>query len=195
MNTQITPVNITAAALITQFSIIIILYIGLIILRKDDEPKSIFLKKPDSIFFLLLLGFALITIGCLVFSDEFSNVWKPLFREITFGGINWSTSLIIVFYLDIILITIFVAMTGGSALSAFSPIYFIIPALALFLRESLGRIISYLIFITVLFSFNLVFFNNPDNYKYSPRRRFAYWCVSVLCFILATLIGYLTRPQ
>jgi hypothetical protein len=97
MNTQITPVNITAAALITQFSIIIILYIGLIILRKDDEPKSIFLKKPDSSFFLILLGFALITIGCLVFSDEFSNVWKPLFREITFGGINWSTALIIVF--------------------------------------------------------------------------------------------------
>jgi hypothetical protein len=129
---------------------------------------------------------------CLLFSDEFSIVWKPLFGGTTLPVIQWSNALFIMFTMNIICVTIIVSRTGGSRYSSFSPIYFILPALAIFLREPIGRIVLYTLFVSILFTWNVVRYFESDEVG---RDSLAYWFVAIACLILATFIGYITRPQ
>lgn len=192
---SVSPVNIIAAAVIIQFSLMLIFAFCAIFLR---GKRKRFMTEPEPTtywgFSGIVLAFSLMTIGLLVFSDEFSNVWKPLFGEFNFRGIEWSKAFFLIFTLDIVWVSIMVGMTGGSAVSALSPIYFILPALAIFLRESLSSILIYLILIIASFSWNLTFnLGDYDEDRSSPR--LAYWIVSVASVILTTCIGYLTRPR
>lgn len=196
MREAVSPINITAAALITQFSIIIIMFIGATILRGGEKSIPFHRDVPRSSFFSwLILSFALVTIGGLIFSDEFSNIWKPLFGIIAFPTIRWSYALLVMFALNIIYVSILVRGTGGSLVSPFSPIYFILPALAIFLREGFGRIIFYLVLISIMFTYNLIYRDDLREEVGGKSRFFAYWFISISCFILATFIGYVTRPQ
>lgn len=193
MSSSISPVNITAAALIIQFSLVLIFTFGAIFIRAEGQ-HYVFKDPTSGGFWGIILGFALVTIGLLFFSDEFSNVWKPLFGEIYFGGINWSTALLLIFTLDIVWVSVMVGMTGGSTVSAFSPIYFMLPALAIFLRESLSRIIFYLLLVIILFTWNFLF----KGRYYDEDRNFpglAHWIVSIASLVLTTFIGYVTRPR
>lgn len=195
MKEAVSPINITAAALITQFSIIIIMFVGATILRGGEKYLPFYRDVPRSSFFgWLILTFALVTIGGLIFSDEFSSFWKPLFGTIAFPTIQWSVALLIMFTLNIICVSILVRGTGGSFVSPFSPIYFILPALAIFLREGMGRIIIYLMLVSIMFTLNLKYRDRLAEEVGGKSRSFAYWLVSILCFILATFIGYVTRP-
>jgi hypothetical protein len=189
----VSPVNITAAALIIQFSLAVIFALGAIFLRAERQ-HYIFRDSTSSGFSGIILAFSLVTIGLLFFTDEFSSVWKPLFQGIDFSGFNWSIALLLVFIFNIAWVTIMVAMSGGSTISAFSPLYFILPALAIFLRESLLRIIIYLAitcaFFTWNFSLKIAEFDDKRSFP-----RLAFWLVSIASLILTTLIGYVTRPR
>ena len=192
MHEAITPANITGAAFITQLSLVVIMFIcaGALSWGNKYAPGEYF---SATFIMINIITLMLITFGCLAFSDEFSPIWKPLFGGVMMPLFKWSTALFIMFTLDIICVFIMVAVTGGSQMSGFSPIYFILPALAIFLRESLGRIILYVILISILFSFNLIKSRRVDNVG-GRMGRPAYWFVSIACFGLATFIGYITRP-
>lgn len=180
------PVSITAAALIMQFSIILIMAFGAAVLAFRSAFTS-----PGMAPLILLL--AIITLGVLMFSDALSTTWAPLFGSSSFNGLKWSTSLYIVFLIDVIAVAILVMLTGGSMASAFTPIYFIIPPLAIFLRESDSRIVGYLVLVILLFTINYRgrYERGVDE---ESGTRWAFWLVSVLCLTLATYIGYVTRP-
>lgn len=195
MPEPVTPVNISAAALIAQFCILIIMSVSAAIARISDEINWNDASEISAVFAWIILFFALVTMGCLVFSDEFAVIWKPLFGTLEFPAIPWSTALLIVFTLDIICVTILVAMTGGSRLSAFSPIFFILPSLAIFLRESLGRILFYLVLVAVSFSVTGLRGSTWVTHEESRQRWLSYWFVSIACLGLATFIGYITRPR
>ena len=198
MNQTINPVNITGAALITQISLITIMFLGALILKLKSTASYI----PHQ-FAWIILSFMLIGTGCLLFSDEFSTIWKPLFGDADLPVIKWSTALLIMFLTNIICVSILVSNTGGSRDSAFSPIYFILPALAIFLRESMGRIILYSVLVSIVFTWNLFRLSSMFVWStYTPQQdeenrniSIAYWMVSIACLILATFIGYITRPQ
>ena len=137
--------------------------------------------------------------GTLVFSDEFSSFWKPLFGSSGFYIMGWSTALLLVLSFDIVYTCVIVGQTGGSAASAFTPLYFILPPLAIFLRETPRRILFYTVLVAVLFSVNLVitFKEQEISEDHEDRRAptLAYWFVSIASFSLATLVGYVTRPR
>jgi hypothetical protein len=190
---MINPINITAAALITQLLLIIIMFVGAIIIRNSSnrvhsEPIWNLSGMPWKIITL-----SLITISCLAFSEEFTNIWKPLFGSSTFFSIKSSNAVLIMFLTDILWVSILVGGTGGSQKSPFSPIFFILPALAIFLRESFTRIIIYSIMISFFFLIGIVTSLIKDE---EPPRRFtgAYAFVSIACFILTTYVAYITRP-
>jgi len=105
---------------------------------------------------------------------------------------RWSTALLVVFLADIACCVILVMGTGGSYRSPFSPVFFILPALAFFLRESPHRIVIYTGFICASFSVSLAAHDNREGGE-SPTD--AYWFVSIACLILSTTIGYVTRPH
>ena len=190
---QVTPVNITAAAMIMQFSISIIVAMAAAMLRWYEQYDSFNYFKPGRLASIwVIIGFSLSTMGLLLFSDQLSSVWRPLFGGAGFNGLPWSLALATVFVADAVWIAIMVARSGGSMDSAFSPVWYILPPMALFLREPGGRLILYLVVITILFSYNLYAPLNPSR---QGRHKIAYWTVSIACLVLTTFIGYITRPR
>ncbi|MEK7397732.1 MAG: hypothetical protein AAB116_12445 [Candidatus Poribacteria bacterium] len=188
MDSSIAPLNITAAVLITQFSIVVIISIGAAILKSGDR------YSPISGFSWVILFFALPTIGLLAFSDQLSDMWLPLFGNISFSGISWSIALLVMFIADTLLVTYMVYNTGGSEKSPFNAVLFMLPALAIFLRESGLRIVVYLVLVGISFSFNLYIYAFDSEWV-DERRKPANLFVSLLTFVLITFIGYVTRPK
>ena len=196
MENPISPINITSAALITQFCIVIVIFLAIWTLRWGEAYLFSFIKRYDPLeLFFYLLFFTLITMGVINFSDGYSDTWKPFFTGVRFTGIPWSLAFSIVFILDALLISILVAKTGGSISSCFVPLYFVIPALAIFLREPLGRIFLYGAFVTVGFSYNLFFGKGERAEIELKKRKPAYWIVAILSMVLTSFIGYITRPK
>jgi hypothetical protein len=190
---MIKPINITGAALFAQFSIIFIMFMGSFILYtcqdyvlRSNRPK--YLRLP-----WIILAFSLISIGCLLFTDEFSKVWAPLFGTLSFPTISWSIALHTTFYLNIACGTVLILLTGGSRHSSFTPLFFLLPALAIFLREPLFHILIYLLMILTIFLISMKW--SVLEHSEKEKHNYAYGFVSIACLILSTLIGYVTRLQ
>lgn len=192
---SITAVNISAAALITQFSLGLILSISAFILRGDDETRQSWERPLTTNMPWIVLGFTLLTTGALFFSDPYSTLWKPLLGDLGVPSIDSSTALLIALQGDIYAVFFLTFLTGG-ATSPFTPVFFILPALAIFLRENLSRLLYYVVLISILFTVGVLQdASSMTEVESRSRRRIAYWFVSSACFVLATFVGYVTRPR
>ncbi|MFP5262515.1 MAG: hypothetical protein ACLGJB_11475 [Blastocatellia bacterium] len=139
---------------------------------------------------------ALLSLGVLIFSGEFSAIWKPLFgKDMLSPTIGSSLALHIMFFSNIFCIFGLVQATGGSYSSSFSPLYFILPALAIFLRESFFWIAIYVVIVACLVTLQLreVTYHPSGLREIEPARK-AYWFISISCLVLTTVIAYVTRP-
>jgi hypothetical protein len=180
---SIAPVNITAAALLAQFAFVVTLFVAAIMVA----PRARRLSELPWVIFAI----ALITIGALISSDELSHLWKPLFGNPSIRTISSATALLLMFIFNIVVVVYLVTYTGGSRASPFTSLYFLLPVLALFLRESVARVIWYSVAVSVLYSVNLV----REDYGDGVDSRLAEWWVSVAAFVLAMVVGLITRPQ
>ncbi|HEX5412670.1 MAG TPA: hypothetical protein VFZ27_12545 [Terriglobia bacterium] len=181
-----------AASLWMQFILIVLMASGaVLILRKEEGRRSLY-HNPDNVprYLLILIPFSLGTMGMLLFSDQFSVLTRPLFSGIQIGLIRWPTAILWVFIADIACTAILVLLTGGSYGSPFTSVYFILPALAFFLRESPQRVLAYTLAIGALFVIELWVYEEE-----TKSVKGAVCVVSVGCLILSGWIGYLTRPH
>ena len=138
-------------------------------------------NKLLSILFTVLL-FAFITLLPLAFTDVYRNSVIP-----------FHLAKKIVFILDILCITKLIRLTGGSIASPFNPALFLLPSLAMFLKESLTMIIVYIALILFSFVINFLGLSRfPDEFLNHPRIKLAYGGVTIFCFILSTYIGFTT---
>jgi hypothetical protein len=181
-----------AAAFIAQIAIWVIVSVGASMLVFGDQGTG-----AGCAPWAILICFLLTTVF-LVFTNELSNLWRPLFPGTPFMGIPLGTALALMFVTDAILVMFLVAITGGSHPSPFTPIYFLLPVLAIFLRESPSKILFYTALVSVFFSINMVAgaqVIGPGGDDGDRRRRSVYWVVSIASFALATWIGLITRPR
>jgi hypothetical protein len=111
---------------------------------------------------------------------------------VSFSLITWSHALLWVFALNIACTGVLVYMTGGSYKSPFTPVYFILPALAFFLRESMHRVVLYGVAIGIVFLMGLSVPERDPEHLIVPTGAYAF--VSIACLLLSVVIGYLTRP-
>lgn len=191
----VSPASITAAALVMQFCLWLIASVGALWVRRDHEARQRFSVGygEHGTYVWTLLVFPLLTVGCLVFSDQFTAIWRPLSPGVSFAFWRWTTALFLVFILDVTWTAILVQTTGGSHRSPFTSIYFILPALALFLRESPRRVVVYTVVISFFFVVGLVGGGTAGDDATTSSG--AYGFVSVACLALSVLIGYLARPR
>lgn len=188
--------SITAAAMIMQFSVILIMSVATFILWSGEPPVPIYPGESESRGAApAIVISSLCTIGALLFSNEFANVWKPVIGASNFQGISWSWAIAIVFATDILWVAFMVVRTSGSISSPYTPVFFTLPPLAIFLREPLARVTLYLILIAAFFSVALSSAPHVDPARWKRSKRLAFWFVSLACFTLSTAIGYLTRPR
>jgi len=179
---------ITATALIAQVSILAIMCIGSFLIALDQR------EALGAGFIILAL--TLLTIVPLMLTSGYSAFWTPRFGGSPEIGIHHSTSMVLMFVLDILALSLFVWKTGGSLNSPFQAIYFLLPALAIFLREPKSRLFLYFALVTISFSLLMPLVHKHSWYNSSVRiHRVAYWFVAVACFALAMYIGYITQPS
>ena len=187
MNDAITPTNITAAALVMQILLVSIIYIGIRILMAQNRELS---SRSLRWHLGWMVTLTLVTVALLLFSDSLAGVWKPLFGQTYFPLVGSSRALLWVLLIDIGCTAWIVLQTGGSHRSPFTTIYFMLPPIAIFLREHTGRVIVYTFLVAFLFSVGM-----EEQPSEEMNVKAAYWFVSVASFCLTTFIGFITRPH
>lgn len=193
----ITSENITAAAVLAQFLILTIMVITSAIMGRLMELWVPFYRRnrQTGSYSLVLLVLTVITLGAFFFSDVFVSLWSPLFGNYRIPYISWSSAITVFFLMNIGCITLLVVTSGGARLSPFTPLYGVMPVLAIFLREPVAWIIGYVAFCMATFTFALVVGSHSERAEDGVRRHpFAFWFVTVATVGLATVIGIVTRP-
>ena len=191
------PQTLTTAFLITQFFLLVIVYLGIVALMYgerrfspySDNPRPATRKLPSHV-----LGFALITLACLAFSQDFIALSKPAFGDVVFPALARDDAFLIVFLLNIVGAALLMGMTGGSKDSPFSAVLFTLPALAIFLREDPARFFIYTGLAVILFLLLRNAGTMGRAVLENPKLQLAFQVVTLGCLALSTLVGYATRP-
>jgi hypothetical protein len=210
MNPGVTPETITITAFVTQILLMVILLMGAGIIATakgvniynsrwrteeiDYYTVQIFSLLRKKIPFFIVLTFVL-SIVIFIVSDAIQPTWKPLL------GLNTlctgATAKLFMFIADIVLLSWLIYLTGGSSVSPFSPVLFLIPSLAIFLREPPNWLLVYFIATFISFTINMfakkfqsINFASASNWQ----MRFSFWLMTLLSLTLTTYIGFLTRP-
>lgn len=119
-------------------------------------------------------------------------MWGSLFHISPIYGLPSDTALLLVFALDILAVTNLVYLTGGSLGSPFQPLFFLMPTIALLLRESALRVISYSLVLSISYLV-MLFKAAPPQSEHPKSARHALAFVTIACLFLTILIGLLTR--
>lgn len=130
---SVNPATIVSGALLSQILMVTILFVGGGILSGASTRNAWW--KGERVYRAVwweLLVLLLVTAGALVFTVTTSSVWSPLFHGTSFSGLSDETALLIVFVLDIAVVTRLVYSTGGSVGSPFQPLFFSFPQLPYF---------------------------------------------------------------
>ena len=134
----------------------------------------------------------LFTLGCLVLSDGMSNQWRPLFNSLASRGLSWSLALLMVFLVDIGFVAWLIFKTGGGIDCPFQPVLFLLPTLALFLRESSSWVVLYSVLVGLAFVILVVDPRCHDREE-TERNRLPLLIVTLMCLALGSFIGIFTR--
>lgn len=190
---MITTTTLASGALIAQALVLGILGIAVLILR---ERSYFTYRDPNAHFPVVALVIVFLTLGPLLLSEGLTALWRPLlgtFRPVT---VAHHTATLIIFVVDILCIAYLVAHTGGSQNSPFQAMFFLMPTLAIFLREPVASLLTYVALVATSFSFLLVWLPALDYTPYSgAKHRLAYWFVSLASCFVAVFIGYYTSPR
>jgi hypothetical protein len=186
MTTGVSETSIIAAALVAQVCIVVIMATVSALVALGYRGRGGF-----SYIVLLLALFTLIP---LMLTRGYSSTWGPLLGAPDGAGLSRSTSMVIVFVANIAAVHLLVRLTGGSRESPFQALYFLLPTLALFLREPLAHVLGFLALVIASYSFLSGSASVGDYRNEVSVFRFAYWFGAVACFVLASYIGYVTRP-
>ncbi len=195
MHGELRPESIAVAAVLAQAALALVVFAGILIFRPGEYRNLA--RGVASTGFLLgtTVAASIISIVLLLLSNELSALWRPLISGRQLASIDSAVAIILMFVIDIVWVCLLVCGTGGSMSSPFAPMFFIVPALAIFLREPVGHTLIYVGMVAVGFSLGLILYN-LDGLEVGTRRRpVAYWFVSVACFALTTVVGLATAPR
>jgi hypothetical protein len=194
MMTDDVQVTIPGALLILQFCLMIIMFLGVWI-RVGERSHERY-ANTSSLFFTIIV-FAIATIGPIFFTGKFGDTWSVIYGAGNFTGTGLETTKNIIFILDIFISSLMIIRTGGWKLSPFLSILFSLPAFAILLRETGGRVAIYTLLIAAFFGCGLwrdrVYRNQPDERYERKEDDVATWVVAISMLILTTVIGVLTR--
>ncbi|MFZ6731194.1 hypothetical protein ACO0LG_04640 [Undibacterium sp. Ji42W] len=190
---EIKPSSIAGATIIMQVFLLIIIFLGISGYREDRHSQEGSIKAPA---FGLGLVLAILTIFIIGISEEFYKVWGALMGDLSVPTINQSLAMMFVFLLDITITIFLIVLTGGTRSSPFTSVLFLIPSLAIFLRESPSKFLSYTAIIGVFYWLTCrANYRDPTRLSYGIDDELApYRTVNIGCLILGTVIGYITRP-
>lgn len=138
--------------------------------------------------------------------DDFYSTWGPILGNLALPTIPRDYSFFAVFALDIVFVTVLIFRTGGTKRSPFTSVLFLLPSLAIFLREPVLRFLFYSIVVGCVYvvllrktaqasqaGFDRSKYDAPSRSDELIDDRATVW-TNITCLGLATLIGYITQP-
>ncbi|EGK72487.1 hypothetical protein METUNv1_01252 [Methyloversatilis universalis FAM5] len=202
MTTPITPAALSGASIVIQICVLTIAYVALGILGRSLNGRLTTRGSHSTLVLWLLL-----TIIVIVMGEDLYAQWSPVLGNVALPSIPREGAFVAVFVLDIIFVTVLIFRTGGAKMSPFTSILFLLPTLAIFLREPAWRFLLYSFFVGIIYvsmlkvgSFTSSFVPSSD--LFSTRKRddevthdWATRWANMACLALATLIGYITQPK
>lgn len=199
----ILPTTLAGASIVIQVCLLFITYIALYLLSKSYSARGAAIDSYSS-----LVAWLLLTLVTIVMGEDFYAMWGPILGSLSFPKIPRDYAFFAVFILDIIFTTILILRTGGTKKSPFTSVLFLLPSLAIFLREPVSRFLFYsvavgLVYVIALRTVSRVKLKDFDRGAYvaSPLRsradeavddRATVW-TNITCLALVTLIGYITH--
>lgn len=192
------PLPLTSAFLIAQFLLVAIVYVGIVALKSGEKSYFQFSGAQSlatTTLPRLVLGFALITLLCLVCSRDFVLPFKSGFSDFTLPALRRTDAFLLVFLLDVVGAGILIGITGGAKYSPFSAMLLVVPLLSIILRETPTRFFSYTGLAVLLF----LLFRNPHEsgraIVENPHHMVVFQLVTVGCLVVMSMVGYATRPE
>lgn len=187
------PVNVAGATIVVQVCLLTIIAIAILV-ENETEIESRRDRKQRAYGLTVVL--AILTIIAVALSADFYQVWSPLMGDVQLPTFGRSGAFLFVFLLDIIATIMLITWTGGSRSSPFTSMLFLIPALAIFLREPPWKFLTYAGIVGIYYFFTCVDRGRhrmplgwtADGSLQSHR------VVNIGCLALAMLTGYITRP-
>lgn len=177
-----------------QGSLLVIVLVGLLLLSSAERrpsPTNPY-SSPVTALFKSYAVFTVLTLLLLIFTDEVVGSSRPMFGEVSLPSIEQSNAFLAVFVLDVLGAGFLISATGGPRISAFSPVLFMLPTLAIFMRESPSRFILYAVLAGVCFFISQL--GEQRRAESNSRSALTFYSVTYLCLALNILIGYVTRP-
>lgn len=187
--------NLTVALGVTQLFLLVIVACGLGILRVGET--ALMLRTPLNHTLSLLhqlLWFALLTLGLLFLSEDIFAKANPVFGSPAVQGLTTKKVFDIVFAADLVCGAWLIRETGGPRYSPFAGVLFLLPTIAIFLREPPSRFIFYALVAGLLFMVAFIPSRRWDHYRENEMGSFALMVVTCGCLGVATLLGWATRP-
>lgn len=202
MNIQ--PVGLLGATLAVQLCVMILIAITNRVL--PQEGRLLLRSSCDQ----AVLWMALVTVGCIVASDDLYRLTAPMFGELAFAGaLSRNTTFFVLFATDLILIFRLIYVTGGSKASPYTALFFLLPTVAIFLREPPVRFVIYALIAAGLYTLGLRINKvHPSHvdilrgedgggstlYAEVQTDTPAHAIVNLGCLAIGIATGYVTRP-
>ena len=190
--------TLITAFLATQFFILAIIYLGILILNlgESDLHSLSSVKKVSSLSVTpLFVGFALMSLACLSFTEDFVSMSSPIFRNIHLPSLTKANSFLTVFLMDLFFVGVIIKKTGGSKDSPFTSLLLGLPAISIFLKEPPQRFLTYTLIAAFIFWAFFRWNRESTRYVFSiSTYNFSYLVVTIATLVLSTVVGYSTLP-
>jgi hypothetical protein len=185
------PIAIIGSTIVIQLALLVILAGGVWFDRTHLGKVT---RAANSLLIILL---AIVSLVAIVSIDSFSTILAPMFSDVALPSFSRSTGLRAAFMADFVIVGVLITRTGGSRQSPYTSVLFLLPTLAVFLREPPSAFIFYGILGGVWYlvwsgSNGLVSYGSASDE--SDRSLLSHRFVTITCLALALLIGYITRP-
>lgn len=201
---EVQPVGLIGATLVVQLFVMLLITVtnrvlpqgGYLLLRSHCDRA--------------VLGMALLTVACLVASDDLYRLTAPMFGDLAFSGaLSRNTTFLVLFISDLLITFRLIQVTGGSKSSPFTAILFLLPTVAIFLREPASRFIPYALLAATLYIVGLLIDRSndktvdvlrgalgggPPDFSIVRTDTPAHAIVNLGCLLIGTATGYVTRP-
>ena len=141
-----------------------------------------------------LLTWLLVTGGLLFVSTGLLHLWGPSLG-IASAGLPNDRSTVSVFILDIVFASFLAKRTGGSLSSPFQPFIFLVPTVAIFLRQPTSSVIAYALASAAAFVFLARAGDDSLDSTDEPQRRRASIAFGLMAFTLAVGLGLIALPR
>ncbi len=198
----IASATLSGALIVIQLCLLTIAYVAIGILSRSLSGRISTAGSHSTLVLWLLL-----TIVMIVMNEDLYAQWSPILGNVALPSIPTSSAFMAVFILDLTFITVLIYRTGGAKASPFTSLLFLLPTLAIFLREPANRFLTYAFLVGSIYAImlrvgSLVSTHPSQNQAFAVPARdeeqvhdWATRWTNITCLALATLIGYITRPQ